>query len=69
MAKIKCQACQATVKPTRFNLWPGMAVNLCPKCRVGLGVLTDAKIKAAEKRLTHIDQLTGREPDVPGAKP
>ena len=54
MKGIKCPVCQRNVKPIKFTLWTGMGVDVCPNCRIGLGILTDSKIKAAGKRLAKV---------------
>jgi hypothetical protein len=52
--KITCPVCRKSVNPVRFELWPGAAVDICPDCRIGVGVLTDAKVKAANKKLVKV---------------
>ena len=47
-----CPACRKHIKPFPLTLWPGATVNVCPKCRIGLGTLTTTNISKAAKLLS-----------------
>lgn len=47
---IHCPACNMDVAPMEFNIWPGVSVNVCPTCRIGIGDV-DAVMENGDKAM------------------